>query len=104
MKAVINGLLYDTETAHRIGDAGNRAFGGDFHRWEETLYRTEAGRYFVAGEGGPMTRWAETFSDRTSKGGSGIIPLSERDALAWAEQNLEPDHVAEVFEPLIERA
>jgi len=104
MKAIINGVLYDTETAVRVGDGGNDAPVGDFRCSEVRLYRTESGRFFLAGEGGPMTRWAETLPDGARKDGSGIVPLSEGEALSWAEANLCPDTVIEVFGERIERA
>jgi hypothetical protein len=104
MKAIVNGLIYDTEDAHHIGDGGTDAPIGNFHRAWEALYRTESGRFFLAGEGGPMTRWAETLPDGARKDGSGIIPLSEAEALSWAEANLRPNIVIEVFGERIERA
>ena len=104
MKAIVNGLIYDTEDAHHIGDGGTEAPVNDFRHSSEALYRTEAGRFFLAGEGGPKTRWAETLPDGARKEGSGIIPLSEAEALSWAEANLSPDTLIKVFGAQIERA
>jgi hypothetical protein len=39
-------------------------------------------KYFLAGRGGWMTRWAEIQS--------GIVPLSHDDARQWARQYLDP--------------
>ena len=71
---------------------------------EETLYRTEARRYFLYGIGNSNTRWAEVFPNGTRGEGSGVVPLSEREALAWAEQHLLPSRVVELFRAVIVHA
>lgn len=44
--------VYDTAKSEQLG---NRTFGifGDPAGYEETLYKTKAGLYFVVGNGGP---------------------------------------------------
>lgn len=56
MKRVIEGHRYDTDTAKKIGTDGysNRS---DFDYWEETLYKTKSGFFFIHGEGGPRSRY-----------------------------------------------
>src|SRR5208337_3515187 len=52
MRAVINGLRYDTDKAVLIGEAGYSGSYSDFQWWEAGLYRTpRAGRYF------PRRQW-----------------------------------------------
>ena len=53
MKKVINGKIYNTETATLIHqwDNGRR---GDFSSCEEDLYRTKKGAFFIHGEGGNL--------------------------------------------------
>jgi hypothetical protein len=83
MKATIHGLRYDTSKARLIGEASHR-YGpsGDLTHWSAGLYRTpRAKRFFLAGSGGPMSRWGR----RTE----GIIPLDSEEALAFAKQYLE---------------
>lgn len=103
MKRIIDGLSYDTTTATLIGnDAG---YGpSDFRWYNESLYRTLRGRYFLAGEGGPMTRWAKYVPNAGWTKGDGIFPLSPAEALAWAENHLSPETVAEEFGEHIEDA
>lgn len=96
MKAIIDGLRYNTETAEHLGHASECLGSRDFRNWEGTLYRTKSGRYFLAGSGGPMTRWAESNGNTTS-GSEGIIPLSKSEALAWAERNLSAETVESAF-------
>ncbi len=66
---------YDTEQATELG---TRAFGvfGDPAGYEETLYQTKQGLYFVAGKGGENSPYAE---------GEDIRPLSADEAAAWQE-------------------
>ena len=61
MKRIIDGKRYNTETATEICDVSAPGFyRGDF-RYEDTqLYCTPRGGWFLAGEGGPMSRWARS--------------------------------------------
>jgi hypothetical protein len=105
MKAIINGLRYDTEKATLIGESGYCGSRSDFQWWEAVLYRTpRSGRYFLAGHGGPMTRWATSTGLNSWTGGSGIKPLDKDDALEWAERNLTTTEVEAGFGKVIEDA
>jgi hypothetical protein len=54
MRKIIDGKLYDTDKAKRVGGPWSPAgFGpGDFDWCEEALYRKRTGEYFLHGEGG----------------------------------------------------
>lgn len=94
MKTIINGKRFDTEKATLVGEASYGNGRGDFSYWEAGLYRTPRSKqFFLAGAGGPMTQFATHHADRSRSGGSGIIPLTKYDALAWAEQYLTVDAV-----------
>ncbi len=104
MKSIINGLRYDTANAIEIGAAsyGNR---GDFARWEACLYKTpRSGRFFLAGAGGPLTRWARRVEQNGYSGGSGIIPMDADEAREWAEEHLSTDAVESAFGDVIQDA
>ncbi len=105
MKATINGLRYDTSKAVLIGEASYDGSITDFEWWEAGLYRTpRSGRYFLAGRGGPMTRWATSAGPQRWTGGSGIKPLADADAVEWAEQHLTTEEVEKGFVELVEDA
>lgn len=87
MKKVINGKVYNTETATRIANWDNGIYGSDFNACEETLYLTAKGTYFVHGEGGAMSRWAKPCGSNGRCGGSGIEVLSQAEALEWCEDH-----------------
>lgn len=96
MKKIINGKVYDTDTAR---DMGSDSFGnyGDFSHWTETLYQKRTGEYFLHGEGGPMSRYAETIGQNQWSGGEKIIPLSPAKAREWAEEHLSADEYEAAF-------
>jgi len=88
MKAIIDGKRYDTGTAEEIASTG----GGrghnprsDFHRWEQTMYRTKRGAWFVHSIGGALTEWREQCADGWSWGET-IRALSPDEARAMLEE------------------
>ena len=98
MKAAIEGFRYDTDRAYLVGE--HDAYGGsaqsteDMHHWRAGLYVTpRARRYFLAGEGGSLTRFCPPGQARGYK----IIPLTEAQAFEWAQRYLHYKTVAEHF-------
>lgn len=83
MKKIINGKTYDTETAEELAARCENC--RSFEYVNETLYKTKKGAYFLAGEGGPMSRYSVPDGNGSSSG-SDIIPLSEEQAKAWTEE------------------
>lgn len=100
MKRVIDGKVYDTDTADVIAE---RYHGKGSDGYFEILFRTPKGRFFLGGAGGAASPWAEsvetggcTYSWCTEKGGyviegiegiAGLRALSESEALGWCERN-----------------
>lgn len=105
MKRIIEGLRYDTEKAIEVGSYKTSGLGkSDFRYWEATLYKTpRSGRYFLAGEGHAMTRFA-SHNGNTSTWGEKLIPMSKAEALAWAEQFLSVEEIEEHFSDDIKEA
>jgi hypothetical protein len=84
VKAIINGRVYNTDTADLVCET-YRGYSGDFH-WDETgLYRTKKGTFFLAGQGGPKSRWAET-DGRHWNTGSGIRLVGWDEARCFMEE------------------
>lgn len=52
MKKIINGKMYNTETATELGDFWNGLSTSDFRNLSETLYRKKNGEFFLYGQGG----------------------------------------------------
>ncbi len=65
--------IFDTNKAEVLG---NRAFSyyGDSAGYEETLYKTKGGLYFLWGLGG---------ADSPYNAGEDIRPITEEEAQAW---------------------
>lgn len=104
MKKIINGLRYDSEKAICVG-SDSYSNPSDFHYWEETLYKTpRAGRFFVVGEGGPMSRYAKTIGQNQWSGGSDLIPLNKAEAMRWCEEHLGSGEWEEYFADDIQEA
>jgi hypothetical protein len=88
MRKVIEGKVYDTTTAEYICDVTPTSgmSQSDF-RWEDTdLYRTKKGTFFIAGKGGPLTRWAERTGNNGRTGGSGLVIVDDTTARSMVEQ------------------
>lgn len=86
MKKVINGKVYNTETATLVAEWSNHYFPRDFHYCEEELYLTKKGNWFIAGQGGALSKYAQPCGNG-SCGGEGIEPISEAVAKVWLEHN-----------------
>lgn len=102
MKKIINGKLYDTETAKEIGSRHHGEGPRDFRYYSETLYRKRTGEYFLYGYGGPMSRYAVSTGQNQWSGGERIEPMSYKSAKEWAEENMYADDYMEEFGPVEE--
>lgn len=85
MKKRINGMTYDTDTAHAIASYSNGQPESTIIHLSETLYHTESGEYFLHGKGGALTCYAKVYQSRCNRAGEVIIPMSEDRAIAWAK-------------------
>ena len=97
MKKIINGKLYDTETAKLLGSDSYPGGPRDFHYWCEELYQKRTGEFFLYGEGGPMSRYAQSCGQNEWSGGEKIIPLNYKAAAEWAEEHLDADDYQKIF-------
>lgn len=96
MKRVINGKLYNTDTAVDLAVYEANATDS-LNYYSERLYRKRTGEYFIHGEGGARTRYAASDGDGWSRGGEAIFPLSVDEARAWAEEHLPGDEFERIF-------
>lgn len=96
MKKVINKKLYNTETAERVGSWDNGHYTNDFAYCSEDLYRTKSGNFFLHGEGGPLSKYAQSSGNSTGWGEK-IVPLTYDDAQEWAEKHLDGDDYINIF-------
>ncbi len=97
MKKIISGKVYDTDTAKELGSWCNAGSWRDFNHMEETLYRKKTGEFFLHGEGGPMTKYAQAVEQNSWSGGSRIMPMTFAEAREWAETHLDADEYEAIF-------
>lgn len=93
---IIDGLRYNTMAAEKICSFENDSDSGDFRYEVTSLYRTPRGRFFLAGRGGAMTRWAQSIQGGRSAG-QGLQPVSTGEARDFAEQHADENTVARFF-------
>ena len=87
MKKVIDGKTYNTETAESIHKTGNGLYPGDFMGYEETLYKTKKGGFFLYGIGNANSRYAARVDNHTYCPGSDIRVISTEQATEWLKTN-----------------
>ena len=96
MKKIINGKVYDTNSAKRVGDWGNGRYG-EFSYCSEELYRKRTGEFFLYGEGGAQSKYSKSCGNNSWSGSEMIIPLSYEAAQKWAEEHLDGDAYEAIF-------
>ena len=85
MRKVIQGLIYNTDTAAEVCRVPCSLARTDFGWHRTTLYRTPRGRFFVAGEGGPLSRWGEKVAGNNWVAGSGLQAIGQAEACELME-------------------
>ena len=101
MKKIIDGKLYNTQTAKLLGE-DSYSHPGDLAHWSEELYQKRTGEFFLYGWGGPMSRYAQTTGQNEWSSGEQIQPLTAENARQWAEQHLGADEYESIFGEIAE--
>ena len=97
MKKIVDGKRYDTETAEEIAYHSNDLPTNDFNWYEERLFRTQKGNWFIAGEGGAASRYSKSCGNNGSCGGSDLTPIPMIEAREWLERNDEIEALEKYF-------
>ena len=87
--------MYNTETAEFVGGY-QYGYPSDFRYVNERLYKKKTGELFLAGEGGPASKYAYDTGDGYC-GGNEIVPLTVDEAKAWAERHLSVSKYISLF-------
>ena len=103
MKQVINGKVYNTAISTFVCCTSNSLGRSDFGHESSALYVTQKGAFFVAGRGGPMSRFKRDTGDGWTDG-DGIIVLTKAEALAECEKHGDSNDIEEHFADMIEEA
>ncbi len=97
MKKIIEGRVYNTDTAELVGEWANTYNTRDFNFCIENLYRKKTGEFFIHGRGGPMSRYAVSVGGNAMSGSEQIKPISFEYAKQWAEEHLTADEYEKLF-------
>jgi hypothetical protein len=104
MKAIIDGKRYNTEKATEVA-SHSEGYASDHCHFEEALYVTSKGTWFLAGEGGAMSHYSVSTGDGNTRGGGAHIrPLTATEAREWLEQHDEVDALEKHFGDQLEDA
>jgi len=97
MKDIIDGKLYDTDTATMVCSIPVPTRDDTDSEWSQlSLYKSPKDQYFIAGEGG---RWAMQLGDGQTSHGSVLVLVSERDARVIFRTHGFAEHYAQYFGP-----
>lgn len=102
MRKQIDGKKFDTELSKKVGEAEANCSKLDHKYWKEELYRRKPGDYFLYGCGGPKTKYGR-LTVGGYQSGEVIIPITDEEAKAWANEHLTTEQVKEIFEPKVAR-
>ena len=103
MKTIINKKIYDTEKAKEV--ARDHLHNRNSISWfDETLYLTPNGAWFIAGEGGPLSQYGIDLGQGEKEGGCKLIPMSVEEVMAWLEQRSEYAILEAYFSDSLEEA
>lgn len=84
MKKIVNGKLYNTETAKCVASWNNGLPVTDFGYCREYLFRKRTGEYFLYGHGGAASKYS-VYDHGCRSGGEEINPLTEEQAAKYIE-------------------
>ena len=101
MKKIIEGRLYNTETAKLLGE-DSYSNPSDFNYWIESLFQKRTGEFFLYGQGAPMSRHAPTTGQNERSGGAPTQPMTAENARQWAKQHLSADEYESIFGEIAE--
>lgn len=98
MKKIIDGSLYNTQTAKKIGVYASHYNYSDLYWWQETLYISKSGKFFIHGEGNAGSQYGEKTGSNSWSGGETIKQVSPTQARKWAEERLDAEEYMAYFE------
>ena len=97
MKKIINGKVYNTETAKKVASWYSSYARNDFHYYEEELYQKKTGEFFLYGEGNAASPYSRSCGQNEWCGGEKIVPLTFAEAQEWSEKHLDGEDYCEIF-------
>ena len=103
MKTIINMKRYDTDNAIHVADYCNGYYRNDFKFLSLDLYITKIGAWFLHGQGGGLTEYAERHGSHRCAG-ERIDALSVEEAQQWLMKYGKTSELEKYFPSDIEEA
>jgi hypothetical protein len=103
MKKVIDGKLYNTDTATLVADYEPFSNRSDFNWWCEELYVTNKGNWFIFGTGGPASQYSKS-GGGSAWGSSDIRAIEPFHAYEWLESHNKIEAIEKHFPDEVEEA
>lgn len=97
MKKIINGKVYNTDTAKKVASWYSSYARNDFHYYEEELYQKKTGEFFLYGEGNAASPYSKSCGQNEWCGGERIEPLTFTEAQKWCEDHLDGEDYCAIF-------
>lgn len=97
MRAVIGGLRYDTDKAELVASFANGPDSRSFGYYQEELYRTSRGAWFLAGWGNARSSYGRSHGNNSWGPGEQLSPLTDDEVQEWLEAHGEVDALERYF-------
>ena len=97
MKKIIDGKMYNTETAEKLDVYEADYPRNDFNWYVERLYQKKTKEFFLNSEGGPLSPYSKHAFGGGWTSGEYIKPLTIEEAKEWAQNRLNGDEYEEIF-------
>lgn len=96
MKIISNRKIYDTEQALEITSA-RHSRPNNISWYDETLYVSKNGAWFLAGEGGPLSHYGIDLGEGNKEGARKLTPMSTGEVIIWLEMHEKYSIIEEYF-------
>ena len=96
MKKIINGKMYNTETAEKL-TSWEHSYRSQVDWYEEMLYKKKTGEYFLYGNGNAGSKYARETSQNCYSPDETIIPITESTARRLVERNASVEEYIRIF-------
>lgn len=103
MKKIVNGKLYDVDTAERIHEWDNGYQCNDAHYVSKDLYRTQKGNWFIVVFGGPLSEFGNKCGNNYHSD-QYIQALDASDVVEWLEKHDGTNAILKHFPDLVQEA
>lgn len=104
MRQVIDGKVYNTETAKLLHQWTNGHYTNDFKYRSKDLYQTKKGAFFLHHDGGALTDMQKSHGENSWGGSESIEPIDRKTAMRFLESHGGSEVLVREFADAIEEA